>query len=123
VRTAKLLHELGESLSELSDELADVHATLVHIWRQLAALVAKPKPPKADLRLLQEELRRIDAECVNDKFVITHEDGTVEVPRSQAICSSILDECFGIVEEVKVRSDEAEVSHVFKPIYDRLWEG
>ncbi len=53
--------------------------------------------------------------------MITREDGTVEVPRSQAICSSILEECFEIVEEVKVRSDEAEVSHVFKPIYDRLW--
>jgi len=84
-------------------------------------LAAKPKPPKADLKPLQEELRRIDAERVNDKFVITLEDGTVEVPRSQAICSSILEECFEIVEEVKVRSDETEVSHVFKPIYDRLW--
>jgi Protein of unknown function (DUF2408) len=62
----------------------------------------------------------IVSEHVNDKFVITSEDGTVEVPRSQAIYSSILEECFEIVGEVKVRSDEAEVSHVFKPIYDRL---
>ena len=45
----------------------------------------------------------------------------MEVPKFQAICSSILEECFEIVEEIKIRSDEVEVSHAFKPIYDRLW--
>ena len=58
---------------------------------------------------------------MNDKFVITCEDEAVEVPKFQAICSSILEECFEIVEEIKIRSDEVEVSHAFKPIYDRLW--
>ncbi len=54
--------------------------------------------------------------------MITREDGVIEVPKSQAICSSILEECFEIVEEIKIRSDEVEVSHALKPIYDRLWE-
>jgi len=53
--------------------------------------------------------------------VVTLEDGTVEVPKSQAICSSILEECFEVVEEIKIRSNESEVSHALKPIYDRLW--
>ncbi len=53
--TAKLLHEVGESLSELSDELVPFHATLVHIRRQLVALAAKPKPPKADLKPLRRD--------------------------------------------------------------------
>src|SRR5258708_40293644 len=57
---------------------------------------------------------------MNDKFVITCEDEAVEVPKFRAICSSILEECFEIVEEIKIRSDEVEVSHAFKPIYDRL---
>ena len=59
--TAKLLDRLRESLSELSDELVPIHQTLVHMRRQLVALAAKPKPPKADLKPIQEELRRIDA--------------------------------------------------------------
>lgn len=53
--------------------------------------------------------------------MITREDGAVEIPKSQAICSSILEECFEITEEIKIRSDEAELSHALKPIYDRLW--
>ncbi|KAF8325828.1 uncharacterized protein EI90DRAFT_2021268 [Cantharellus anzutake] len=121
-RCTKLLNTLHESLSDLSPELVPIHQTLVRIRRQLVALAAKPKPPKADLKPLQEELRRIDAGRVGDRFMIPHEDGTVDVPESQAICSSILEECFEIAEEIKIRSNEAEVSHALKPIYDRLWE-
>lgn len=55
---------MKESLSELSEELFPIHQKLVILRRQLVTLGAKPKPPKTELRLLQEELRKIDA-CVS----------------------------------------------------------
>ena len=44
------------------------------------------------------------------------------VPASQALCSSLLEECFEIVQEVKAREDSKNVSFGLKPIYDRLSE-
>jgi len=42
------------------------------------------------------------------------------VPASQAICSSLLEECFAIVQEIKAREDSKNVGSSLKPIYDRL---
>lgn len=44
------------------------------------------------------------------------------VPASQAICSSLLEECFDIVQEIKAREDSKNVGSSLKPIYDRLNE-
>lgn len=56
-----IVNSMKESLSELSEELFPIHQKLVLLRRQLVALGAKPKPPKAELKVLQEELRKIDA--------------------------------------------------------------
>jgi Protein of unknown function (DUF2408) len=61
VLSGAILQSLQESLSELSVELVPVHEKLVHLRRQLATLAAKPKPSKTELKVLQEELRKIDA--------------------------------------------------------------
>lgn len=42
------------------------------------------------------------------------------VPASQAICSSLLEECFAIIQEIKAREDSKNVGSSLKPIYDRL---
>jgi len=42
------------------------------------------------------------------------------VPDSQAICSSLLEECFEIVQEIKAHEDSKNVHSSLKPIYDRL---
>jgi hypothetical protein len=42
------------------------------------------------------------------------------VPSSQAICSSLLEECFEIVQEIKAHEDSKNVASSLKPIYDRL---
>lgn len=42
------------------------------------------------------------------------------VPASQAICSSLLEECFEIAQEIKAQEDSKRVSSSLKPIYDRL---
>lgn len=42
------------------------------------------------------------------------------VPASQAICSSLLEECFDIALEIKAQEDSKHVSSSLKPIYDRL---
>jgi len=42
------------------------------------------------------------------------------VPASQALCSSLLEECFEISQEIKASDDSKQVATSLKPIYDRL---
>jgi hypothetical protein len=56
-----IVNQLQESLSVLSPELLPVHQKLITIRRQLVALAAKENSQKAELKPLQEELRRIDS--------------------------------------------------------------
>ena len=42
-------------------ELLPIHTRLVQLRRQLVALAAKQDPSKAELKPIQEELRKIDA--------------------------------------------------------------
>jgi Protein of unknown function (DUF2408) len=41
-------------------------------------------------------------------------------PSSQTICSSLLEECFDIAQEIKAQDESKNVSTFLKPIYDRL---
>jgi hypothetical protein len=41
-------------------------------------------------------------------------------PASQAICSSLLENCFDIAQEIKAQEDSKHVASSLKPIYDRL---
>lgn len=56
-----ILQTLQDSLAVLSVELIPVHQKLVTIRRQLVALAAKEGSHKAELKPLQEELRKIDS--------------------------------------------------------------
>ena len=47
---------------------------------------------------------------------------TGSVPASQAICSSLLEECFDIVQGIKADEDSKNVASSLKPIHDRLCE-
>ncbi|KAF8909323.1 hypothetical protein CPB84DRAFT_1813050 [Gymnopilus junonius] len=111
-----IVKQLQESLAVLSPELVPLHQKLVTIRRQLVALAAKEGSHKAELKPLQEELRRIDSTRVDGKFL---GPGGI-VPSSQAICSSLLEECFEIVQEIKANEDSKNVASSLKPIYDRL---
>ena len=42
------------------------------------------------------------------------------VPPSQAMCSSLLEECFEIAQEIRAQEDTKNVSHELQPIHDRL---
>ena len=44
------------------------------------------------------------------------------VPASQAVCSSLLEECFEIVQEIRAQDESKNVASSLKPIYDRLTE-
>ncbi len=44
------------------------------------------------------------------------------VPSSQAVCSSLLEECFEIAQEIKANEDSKNVPSSLKPIHDRLSE-
>lgn len=44
------------------------------------------------------------------------------VPASQAVCTSLLEECFDIAQEVKAQDESKHVVDSLKPIFDRLTE-
>jgi Protein of unknown function (DUF2408) len=44
------------------------------------------------------------------------------MPSSQAVCTSLLEECFDIAQEIKANEDSKNVPSSLKPIYDRLRE-
>jgi predicted nucleic acid-binding Zn-ribbon protein len=62
---------MQDSLSDLSPELVSIHQRLVTIRRQLVALTAKEGTQKAELKPLQEELRKIDSLSA---FIIIRQD-------------------------------------------------
>ncbi|KAI6041222.1 hypothetical protein EDC04DRAFT_3110067 [Pisolithus marmoratus] len=113
-----IVRSLQESLSDISVELIPVHQRLVTIRRQLVALAVKEGNHKAELKPLAEELRKIDSKRVNGKFL--GPGGTV--PTSQAICSSLLEECFDILQQIKAQDESKNVASSLKPIHDRLEE-
>lgn len=43
-------------------------------------------------------------------------------PASQAVCSSLLEDCFDIVQEIRALDESKNVASSLKPIYDRLTE-
>ncbi|EPQ56789.1 hypothetical protein GLOTRDRAFT_128320 [Gloeophyllum trabeum ATCC 11539] len=120
-----VLRNLQESLAELSPELLPIHAKLVDIRRKLVALAAKESFSKADLKPLQEELRKIDSLSSFPFFTYKRVDGKFLgpggiVPASQAICSSLLEECFDIVQEIRAQEESKNVASSLRPIHDRL---
>ncbi|KAL4065942.1 hypothetical protein J3A83DRAFT_336833 [Scleroderma citrinum] len=114
--TDAIVQSLQDSLSEISVELIPVHERLVLVRRQLVALAAKEGTHKAELKPLAEELRKIDSKRVDGKFL---GPGGI-VPASQAICSSLLEECFDILQEIKAQDESKNVASSLKPIRDRL---
>ncbi|KAF8518013.1 hypothetical protein BU17DRAFT_76289 [Hysterangium stoloniferum] len=114
-----ILNSMEESLSVLSVELVPLHEKLIQLRRQFATLAGKEGPAKAELKPLQEELRKIDAKRVDGKFL---GPGGSSVPTSQAVLSSLIEECFEISQEIRAREVSKHVASSLKPIYDRLSE-
>jgi hypothetical protein len=111
---------MTESLSVLSPELVPLHQRLVTMRRQFAALAAKENPSKTELQKLVEELRKIDSKRIDGKFCVG--PGASTVPPSQAICSSLVEDCFDIAHEIKARGYSISLSEELKPVYERLKE-
>lgn len=143
------MRSLQESLAVLSVELIPIHQRLVTLRRQLVALAAKEGSHKAELKPIQEELRKIDSLSTYSQVCYyrfssericsvtktnlhlcifcysTRVDGNFlgpggTVPASQALCSSLLEECFEIAQEIKANEESKHVASSLKPIYDRL---
>jgi hypothetical protein len=116
----EILKEMMESLSVLSPELVPLHQRLVTMRRQFAGLAAKENPSKVDLNALLDELRKIDSKRVDGKFCVG--PGASTIPPSQAICSSLVEDCFDIAHEIKARGYSINLSDELKPVYQRLKE-
>jgi hypothetical protein len=108
------LQELTDRLSALSPELGSIQQKLVSIKRQMAALASRKTFNSAELDPLVDELRAIDAQRVNGKF-LSH---TGDLPHGQEIISGLLEECFTFAHDLKASG--ANVSPSLRPIYDRL---
>ncbi|WFC95831.1 hypothetical protein MBRA1_002485 [Malassezia brasiliensis] len=113
----QMVNNLENKLSVLSVELLPIHQKLVSIRRQLFAAAAKRKPAKADVKQLQEELRKIEAKRVDGKFL---GPGGSSVPEGQEILAGLLESCFETSNDILVRN--TTVSPTLQPIYDRLME-
>ena len=113
----QVVNRLQNSLSVISVELLAIHQKLVQIRRQLNAAAARPKPPKGDVKQLQEELRKIDAKRVDGKFL---GPGGSSVPEGQEMLAGLLESCFELSNDILVRN--STVSPTLQPIYDRLLE-
>jgi uncharacterized phage infection (PIP) family protein YhgE len=108
------LQDLTDRLSALSPELGSIQQKLVSIKRQMAALASRKTFNSAELNPLVDELRAIDAQRVNGKF-LSH---TGDLPHGQEIISGLLEECFTFAHDLKASG--ANVSPSLRPIYDRL---
>ncbi|KAG2150258.1 uncharacterized protein EDB93DRAFT_1142463 [Suillus bovinus] len=113
-----IMRSLQDSLSVLSVELVPIHERLVTIRRQLVALAAKEGSHKAEIKSLAEELRKIDSKRVDGKFL---GPGGI-MPSSQALCTSLIEECFDILQQIKAQDESKNVASSLKPIHDRLNE-
>lgn len=113
-----IMGSLQDSLSVLSVELVPIHERLVTIRRQLVALAAKEGSHKAEIKSLAEELRKIDSKRVDGKFL---GPGGI-MPASQALCTSLIEECFDILQQIKAQDESKNVASSLKPIHDRLNE-
>lgn len=113
----QVIDKLQSTLSIISVELVPIHQKLVNIRRQLNVAAAKPKPPKAEVRQMQDELRRIDAKRVDGKFL---GPGGSSVPEGQEMLAGLLESCFELSNDILVRN--STVSPTLQPIYDRLLE-
>ncbi|KAG1726319.1 hypothetical protein EDB19DRAFT_1753051 [Suillus lakei] len=113
-----IMRSLQDSLSVLSVELVPIHERLVTIRRQLVALAAKEGSHKAEIKSLAEELRKIDSKRVDGKFL---GPGGI-MPTSQALCTSLIEECFDILQQIKAQDESKNVASSLKPIHDRLNE-
>ncbi|KZT10036.1 uncharacterized protein LAESUDRAFT_722180 [Laetiporus sulphureus 93-53] len=110
-----------EYAASINDTASDLEAKTPTKGSTPKAEVAKEKEgsrTKAELKAIMEELRKIDSKRVDGKFL--GPGGTV--PASQAICSSLLEECFEIAQEIRAQDDSKYVASSLKPIYDRLSE-
>ena len=56
-----MLEALIKSLSTLSHELVPLHQRLIGLRKRLFQLAAQPKPPRDEVKAIQEDLRDIDA--------------------------------------------------------------
>jgi len=111
-----VLDGLQGNLSVLSDELVPLHERLVTLRRKLVGLAAKGGSSKSELKPFQEELRKIDSKRVDGKFL----GPGGNIPASQAICSSLLEECFEVIQDIRAQEESKNVAPPLKPIYDRL---
>ncbi|KAK0489104.1 hypothetical protein IW261DRAFT_1443208 [Armillaria novae-zelandiae] len=111
-----IVRGLQEGLAVLSDELVPIHEKLVTLRRKLVALGSREGSHKAELKPIMEELRKIDSKRVDGRFL----GPGGNVPSSQANCSSLLEKCFEIAQEIKANEESKNVPESLKPIYDRL---
>lgn len=97
----QVLSKIESSLSVLSVELLPIHQKLVQIRRELLILAANPKPAKADVKALQEELRNIESYVVLLRPCSPQETRRRQIPRARwLVCARGASNCRGYSREL-----------------------
>ncbi|PPR03205.1 hypothetical protein CVT26_008053, partial [Gymnopilus dilepis] len=141
----QILNHMNESAVYNETDLRPFQKRLAELRQIVQQDAEHAKNPKAVTKLLERQLNECDAivrqlqeslSVLSPELVPLHQklvtirrqmrvDGKFlgpggTVPPSQAICSSLLEECFEIIQEIKANEDSRNVASSLRPIYDRL---
>jgi hypothetical protein len=111
------LKQVEKSIETINPELNSVLQKLVYIRREIMAIGSKPKFNPTAFKPLLEELRKVEATRVDDKFV--GGDGK-PIKEGQSTVNAILEKCHMLIDDFLAH--ENHVGPSIKPIYNQLVE-
>ncbi|KAI8053414.1 hypothetical protein BDF22DRAFT_620019 [Syncephalis plumigaleata] len=115
-----LLNKLKQTAEALDPILLPIQTKLVELRNKLSSMVvanADDSNNEEILAQLQRELREIDGQRENGKFVAP--DGTI--PKGQAQLIGLLEECYENIHDLMATRNKT-MSNEIQPIYDKLTE-
>ncbi|KAJ1660319.1 hypothetical protein IWQ61_000748 [Dispira simplex] len=110
------LDELFRNVEEISPDLVPIRQKLIDLRKRIVLLTAKPAVDNVAVREIQRELRELDNQREDGKFLTP--DGMI--PPGQAQVVGLLEQCFEEVHELLASSDS--IADSLRPIADRLIE-
>lgn len=109
------LQSVEDNVKQVPPELAATLQRLVYIKREIMSIGSRPKYSQAALKPLQEELRKIDAQRVDGKFM----DATGKpYPEGQSVVNAVLERCHELIDDFSAHEDN--VDEALKPLYTEL---
>ncbi|KAF7723816.1 hypothetical protein EC973_001600 [Apophysomyces ossiformis] len=113
----KIYARLLSAIHEVSPELLPIRNRLLRIRRQLIIIACKSDFKADDILPFQEELREIDGQRVDGKFIA--EDGSI--PAGQAVIVGLLDQDYSFAHDLIIAT-QPDFSPALQSLRERLVE-